>query len=112
MNQAKWSTFYSKVPQKISDTSLVLQKVLESGDVDVNDVMSLYFKTYWKDFREFWAQSGEKIDWVTFALAPHNGNFFTTWVFYYHSDLLKIVQKDLLTSGWVDEDGKFLEAKT
>jgi len=61
--------------------------------------MKDYFKDYWKEFQIFWKQGGETIDWVTFALMPHNGIMFMMYVFTEYPEVLQTVENDLKEIG-------------
>jgi hypothetical protein len=101
MSKANPMNFYRKISKKNAEVSSALQKVLESGNVDVSTVMAHYFETYWNDFKAFWEESGEKILWVTFALAPHNATWLVQWVFHHHADVMEQVESDMRSAGWI-----------
>ena len=78
------------------DLSEEFRKFLELDLVDIDSVMRDYFGKYWNDFGKWWLKkTTEKVDWVTFALAPHNSEYFTQWVFSKHPDVAKKVKMDL-----------------
>lgn len=91
------ANFYHKVPKGASDLAGVLEKLLASGEFDTNAVMKHYFGDYWPEFQKFW--TGENISWVGFALAPHNGRWFTEWVFVKHPEAMQQVKADLTAKG-------------
>lgn len=101
MPKANPMNFYRKISKKNAEVSSALQKVLESGSVEVSAVMTHYFETYWEEFKAFWEGSGEKILWVTFALAPHNATWLVQWVFYHHPEVMETVESDMISAGWI-----------
>ena len=101
MAKANPMNFYSRIKKKNAELSAELQKVLESGEVDVSAVMETYFKAFWEDFKVFWENSSEKILWTTFALAPHNVTYFIQWVFHYHPEIMEKLEADMRSAGWI-----------
>ena len=91
----KWKTYYSKVSKRVQDCAIKLQKLLETNNYDVDGIMREFFGKYWKEFSEFWKQSGETIDWISFACAPHNGVMFMQYVMNEYPEVLEQVEKDL-----------------
>ena len=88
-------TFYSKLNKRVIGSAEKLQKLLETGKFDVDNVMREYFGKYWPEFCKFWKQRGETPEWVTFALAPHNGVMFIQYVFSQYPEVLERVEKDM-----------------
>jgi len=92
----KFTNYYSKINKRVQDCAYKLQKLLESGEYDVDGIMKGFFENYWNEFQLFWKQSGENIDWITFALAPHNAVMFMEYVFTEYPSVLEQVEKELL----------------
>lgn len=101
------ANFYNKVPKKYTDLAVELQKFFESqgNDYDIDSVMNEYFRKHWIEFKSVWfAMHKESIEWITFALAPHNGTWFTTYCFWMYEDLYNRVKKDLGAAKKFDEE--------
>lgn len=93
--------FYARLPKKITETSARLRKAMESGEIDNDAVLKAYFQEHWDEFKAWWLKNmGERIDWMTFARAPHNCEFFTQWVFRTKDGKLDEVEQALTQNGW------------
>jgi hypothetical protein len=94
------STFYSRVPKRITAIAAALEELLMTGEYDTENIITTYFGEYWLEFSQWWEKNhGEHIDWVTFGLAPHNATWFTTWVFVKYPDVYEKVKQDLQEVG-------------
>lgn len=91
------STFYARLPKAITDLSAELRKVIETDSrLDCNQIMTLYFKQHWSEFRDWWRKTqSEQIDWVTFVLSPANAEFFTQYCFQKYPDCKDAIRKAL-----------------
>lgn len=91
----KRDNYYSRVSAVVSDDADKIVKLFETiGGEGTTALMYHYFARYWAEFVEFWRQSGEVVDWVTFALIPHNAHWFITYVFQEYPDVRKMVMTD------------------
>ncbi len=95
------STFYSRLPKKIYETSARLRKAMESGEVNNEVMLEAFFKQYWSEFAAWWRKTqSEEIHYVAFALAPHNCEYFTQWVFKNKEGVLDEVEAGLTKNGF------------
>lgn len=95
MLMKKFDGYYRKITRSIIDDVDLIVKLLQGCDnADMQEIMNEYFKAYWSEFKVFWAQSGENIDWITFALMPHNAHYFITYVFNEHPEIRIRVMND------------------
>lgn len=91
----KIDTYYATIPKRVSDIAHRFKAVLESDGIDNNELMRTYFGKYWNEFRRFWAQGGEVVEWITFACAPHNSIMFVMYVFKEYPEMMDVIEKDM-----------------
>lgn len=91
----KHDGYYVKVPKRVDDLSHRLKNILENDWINNHEVMTEYFGTYWEEFKTFWKQCGETIDWITFACAPHNSIMFVIYVFKEYPHLMDKIEVDI-----------------
>ena len=73
-----------------------LQKFMEDCPDSIEEVMRDYFGKYWAEFCKEWKKdTKESLDWISFALMPHNSFYFTEWVMANNPDVLARVKADL-----------------
>ena len=89
---------FNKIPVK---TALNVTKIIKHLEITNNSeymdkVMKEYFGTYWPEFKKYWfSKTNEKIDWINFALAPHNAQIFIEWVFVSYPNVETRLMHDL-----------------
>ncbi len=92
--------FYNRLPGGIIKESAALVAFLEKCDgAGVREIMAEYFGPKWAEFRKFWAQSGEVVDWISFGLAPHNASYLIQWSMKTDPELRARITKDMLDAG-------------
>jgi hypothetical protein len=85
----KWSPYYfTRIPKDALRLASELRALLESEKVDCDFTMRKLFAQFWPEFGKFWLGAGERVDWVTFALAPHNGEMFVQFVLKEHPEMI------------------------
>ena len=86
-----------RVPKDVTIDAERFIKLLETSDGNaIHDVMKSYFGPYWLEFKRYWLNStDEMIDWVNFALAPHNAQNFVEYVFTKHPEVRKTIIADI-----------------
>ena len=87
--------FYPKVkPDVIADSEKFRDVLLLKDDVAlIDEVMKYYFINNWNEFMAFWRN--ERIDWYNFACYPHNGIYFTQYVFTQYPEVRERAMADL-----------------
>ena len=89
-------SFYSKMPAEVKEVSLELKTFMEKFPDSIEDVMRGYFCSYWQEFCKEWKKdTNENLDWISFALMPHNSIYFTEWVMVNNPEVLTKVKSDL-----------------
>jgi hypothetical protein len=89
----KWSLgYFNKVSKNIRILSEEFRNLIENEKVDNDKTMRMLFGKFWPEFGKFWLGSGEYIDWISFALAPHNAEYFVQFVLKEHPEM--IIQLD------------------
>jgi hypothetical protein len=74
------------MPKDVIRLASELRALLESEKVNCDQTMRMLFAPYWPEFGKFWLGTGERVDWVSFALAPHNGEMFVQFVLKEHPE--------------------------
>jgi|SRR3990167_3763281 len=94
----KPNTFYKKVPEKISKiTRAYVNFFKENPGYDCYTVTKEYlFPNLWKEFVDFWKQSGEYPEPISFLGNPDNVSFVLDYLFTLHSDLLEQITEDMI----------------
>ena len=95
----KLDNYFCKISDKLFNSAIELKNILDkeidkNNEFDLDSLMKKYFGKYWKEYQEFWAQSREKIDWISYALAPHNSVNFIMYVFKEYPEVYKRVKED------------------
>lgn len=90
------STFYQKLPKDISEDAAKIQAFLEEHPEASSIIMESYFARYWLEFQKFW--SHERLNWVTFVLAPHNARWFIEWTFSTYPDFRTLIMTDMTSA--------------
>ena len=88
--------FYANLPKKLSEDATTFLQFVQDNNLDMHGVMVEFFGKYWAGFAAWWLKRmGERIDWISFALAPHNAHWFVCWVFGNYPEVYTAVMKAL-----------------
>lgn len=82
-------SFFARMPRKVMDDA---DKIKARCDADPAEKMwrlmaETFLLPHWPEFQAWWLRyHHERIEWMTFVLAPHNGIMFLYWVFHKHPE--------------------------
>lgn len=92
----KWSqSYYSRLPKDVRQIASELRILLESEKINSDWTMRKLFAKFWPEFGHFWLATGERVEWVSFALAPHNSEMFVQFVLKEHPEMIVEVRNFL-----------------